>query len=216
MFATTEVNEDGEPKFVGVAQGSIEYARTAVGNANFETDPGGIIRRLAYGIDRLPSFAVTAAERVSGQRVESFDADDAWVDYFGPAGTIPTYPLARVAKGDFKRGTFRDRIVVVGASAPSLQDLHPVSFGNEEMPGPEIQANAIATVLKGLPLSSVPGWLNLILVIVLGMLSPIRRLATQSPGTLRVRLPVRGARDVLRRSDRRALSARRFRAGARP
>ena len=76
----------------------------------------------------------------------------------------------------FPPGFFRNKIVVVGASAPSLQDVHPVSFGQNEMPGPEIQANAIETVLDGLPLTLVPRWINLVLIIVLGFLSPIASL----------------------------------------
>ncbi len=184
VFATTEVDERGKPKFVGIDQGSIPYARTAVGNANFVPDAGGIIRRLAYRIDGLKSFAVVAAERLSGKPVEPFAPDDTWIDYFGPAGTVPTYPLSRVADGEFPPGTFRDKVVVVGASAPSLQDLHAVSFGDQEMPGPEIQANAIETIIAGLPLKSVRGWLNFLLVIGLGMLVPLASLRLGLRGAL--------------------------------
>ncbi|MDP9491106.1 MAG: adenylate/guanylate cyclase domain-containing protein [Actinomycetota bacterium] len=184
VFATTEVGERGEPKFVGAEQGSIEYARTAVGNGNFAYDPGGIIRRLAYRVDGLKTFAVVAAERARQGEVVPFDADTTWIDYIGPARSIPTYSLSRVANGQFKAGTFRDRIVVVGASAPSLQDLHPVSFGNEEMAGPEIQANAISTVLRDRPLKSVAGWLNLLIVVALGLLAPLASLKLNLRGTL--------------------------------
>jgi adenylate cyclase len=184
IFATTEVDEQGGPKFVGVEQGSIPYARTAVGNGNFIPDAGGIIRRLAYEIDGLKSFAVVAAERITRRPVEPFAPDDTWIDYFGPAETVPTFPLSRVAEGDFRPGTFRDKVVVVGASAPTLQDLHAVSFGDQEMPGPEIQANAIATVMRGLPLKSVRGWLNLLLVVGLGMLAPLASLKLNLRGTL--------------------------------
>jgi adenylate cyclase len=184
VFATTEVDEDGGPKFVGVEQGSIEYARTAVGNGNFESDPGGIIRRVAYRIDGLKTFAVVAAERVASRRLEPFDAETTWIDYLGPTETVPTYSLSRVEKGRFKPGTFRDRIVVVGATAPSEQDLHPISFGDTEMPGPEIQANAISTVLRGLPIRSVPGWIDLLLVLCLGLLAPLASLRLNLRGTL--------------------------------
>jgi adenylate cyclase len=184
VFATTEVDEEGGPKFVGAEQGSIEYARTAVGNGNFEPDPGGIIRRLAYEIDGLKSFAVVAAERVDRRPVEPFDVDTTWIDYLGPAEAIPTYSLSRVVDGEFRPGTFRGRIVVVGASAPTLQDLHPISFGEDEMAGPEIQANAISTVLRDLPMASVPGWVELLLIIGLGMLAPLASLRLLLRSTL--------------------------------
>jgi adenylate cyclase len=44
------------------------------------------------------------------------------------------------------------------------------------MAGPEIQANAIATILDGLPLQLVPRWINLVLIIVLGFLCPLASL----------------------------------------
>ncbi|HEV3478647.1 MAG TPA: hypothetical protein VG144_04280, partial [Gaiellaceae bacterium] len=70
------------------------------------------------------------------------------------------------------------------ASAPTLQDLHAVSFGDDEMAGPEIQANAITTVLRGLPLKSVPDWVDLVLVISLGLLAPLASLRLNLRGTL--------------------------------
>ncbi|HEV3478794.1 MAG TPA: CHASE2 domain-containing protein, partial [Gaiellaceae bacterium] len=104
--------------FVGYEQGSITYARARIGNGNFEPDPGGIIRRVAHRIDGLESFAVAAAERIGARAVAPLDGETTWIDYAGPAGTIPTYSLSRIAEGEFETGTFRDRIVVVGASAP--------------------------------------------------------------------------------------------------
>ena len=150
VFATTEVGENGEPNFLGGAEG-IEYARTTVGNGNFDDDPGGIIRRVPFELDRLKSFAVVAAERATGEHVEPFSVDDRLVDYHGPVGTIPSVSFSRVLDGKFEPGLFKDKIVVVGPWAPSLQDVHPVSFGDDLMPGPEIQANAVATILDGLP-----------------------------------------------------------------
>jgi adenylate cyclase len=183
VLATTEVGENGEPNALGGPEG-LKAARAVAGNGNFRSDPGGIIRRLPYEIDKLKSFSVVTAERSSGRPVERFDDDTTWIDYPGPPETIPTYSLSRVYRGEFEPGTFRDRIVVVGATAPSEQDLHPTSFGDHEMPGPEIQANGVATILDGLPLKSVPRWLELILIIGLGMLAPLASLKLNLRGTL--------------------------------
>ncbi len=187
VFATTEVDDRGLGAFLGEQEG-IRYARTRVGNGNYRTDPGGIIRRLAYKIDKLESFAVAAAERFTGRQVEPFGDDATWIDYYGPPETVPTYSFSRVYRGSFKPGIFRGKIVVVGASAPTLQDLHPTSFGDDEMSGPEIQANAIATVLDGLPIQSAAGWVNILLILVLGMLVPVASLKLALRGTLIVAL----------------------------
>ncbi len=45
-----------------------------------------------------------------------------------------------------KGNYFKDKVVVIGATANSLQDFHATPFGT--MPGVEIQANAIATLLE--------------------------------------------------------------------
>ena len=41
------------------------------------------------------------------------------------------------------------------------------------MPGPEIQANAINTVLHDFPLRAAPGWLNYVLIVLLGLTVPL-------------------------------------------
>src|SRR4029077_15758389 len=154
----------------------LAYARARLGNGNFDTDPGGIIRRTPYQAQGLKSFAVATVERVTGKPVHPFSNDTRLIDFSGPAGTMPSIPFSRVYLNKFPPGYFRNKIVVVGASAPSLQDVHPVSFGQDEMPGPEIQANAIATVLDGVPLTLVPPWINLLLIIFLGFLCPLASL----------------------------------------
>jgi adenylate cyclase len=53
------------------------------------------------------------------------------------------------------------------------------------MSGPELQANAIATVLRGNPLFSVPGWINVVLILVLAGAVPLLSLRV---GPLRVAL----------------------------
>ena len=60
--------------------------------------------------------------------------------------------------------------MVIGPSAPSLQDVHPTSTtGDDElMAGAEIQANALDTVLRGLPLQPAPRGLDVLLIVLLG------------------------------------------------
>ena len=68
----------------------------------------------------------------------------------------------------------KGRVVVVGATAASLQDQHATSTsGNILAAGPEIQAEAINTALEGFPLRSGPWWLNVLLVLLLGAIAPL-------------------------------------------
>jgi adenylate cyclase len=73
---------------------------------------------------------------------------------------------------------FKDKVVVIGATAPSLQDLHDTSTG-PLMPGPEIQANAIETALRGFPLQAAPTWVNVLLIVLLGLIAPLASMRTK-------------------------------------
>ena len=68
----------------------------------------------------------------------------------------------------------RGKIVVVGATAPRLQDVHSTPTGF--MSGPELQANAIWTALHGLPLSSASDAVAVLLIVLLGAVAPLWRL----------------------------------------
>ena len=105
--------------------------------------------------------AVTTAQRAGRARcAEAAFADDgAWIDFRGPPGTIPTVSFSDLVERRVDPAVVRGRIVVVGASAPTLQDVHfAPTAANEVMSRPEVQANAIWTALHGLPLRERPPW----------------------------------------------------------
>jgi adenylate cyclase len=158
-----------------------EY-RGTVGNANFPPDSGGYLRRMRHEIDGQKTLAVAAVERQRGTAVKPFSTT--WIDYRGPVDTFKSVSFSDALDGNVPPGFFRGKIVVVGPWASTFQDLHPVSFGKDLMPGPEIQANAISTVLRGQPLNSVPGWMNIVLIVALGLLAPLSGLRFSLRGTL--------------------------------
>jgi adenylate cyclase len=178
VLATTEVDEYGRTAILGGDDVLSEIgARPA--NALLPPDPGAVNRRVSFAVDKLKSLAVVTAEVASGRPVRPglFGGETAWIDYDGPPGTTRTVSLSRVVQGKTPRGLFRNKVVVVGPSAPSLQDVHPTSTtGNELMSGAEIQANAIETVRRGLPLERAPGALNLVLIVLLGLAAPVASL----------------------------------------
>ena len=102
---------------------------------------------------------------------------NALIDYRGGAGTFRSVPFWQVLRGDVPASVFRGKIVVVGATAPSLQDFHATpTSGSDLMPGPEVQANAIWTALRGNPLTSAPGWLTALSILVAALLAPLAAL----------------------------------------
>jgi adenylate cyclase len=171
VLATTEVGQGGQTNVFGGDQ-VVRQAGARAGSSNYVNDSDGVIRRMPYAVEGLESFAIVAAEEFVGRRVPVSEGFE-WIEYHGPAGTIESVPFSRVVQGRAPPELIRDRIVVVGATSPSLQDVHPTPVGGgAPMPGPEIQANAIATALADFPLESSPGWVNVALIVLLGMVGP--------------------------------------------
>jgi len=69
------------------------------------------------------------------------------INYRGPDHTYPYYSIADVSRRTFPKGTFRDKIVLVGASATGIGDIKSSPFGDLNLPGIEIHANAIDNIL---------------------------------------------------------------------
>jgi CHASE2 domain-containing sensor protein/tRNA A-37 threonylcarbamoyl transferase component Bud32 len=182
VFATSLIDQFGSTEVLGGP--SVQHEIGAkVGATAAPTDSAGVIRRLPYSVRRLPSFAVVLA-RVSGRRVSSpaFSRGGALIDYLGPAGTFPTVSFIDLLKGRIPPSIFHDRVVIIGETAPSGQDLHPSPYG--VLSGPEVQANALATILNGFPLRDVPGWASALLIIALALLPPLACLRWGALATL--------------------------------
>ena len=175
VLAAEQVNaRTGIPPAFGGPE-TVESANAVVGRTSvFPADPGGIYRRMDNEVDGIESFPLVAAEQATGEQIDPDSGLD-WIDFQGPPGTFPIIPFSEVAAGQAPPGYFKDKIVVVGATKLALGDIHGTSFsgGTQLMTGPEIHANAIATILNDFPLHESPGWLTVILIVVMGMVAAV-------------------------------------------
>ena len=170
VLATTETDGKGRTRVLGGDDLLLEIGARA-GNAVIPADANGVIRQMPYEVDGLRAFGVVAAEIARGRPVTDagFEDNRAWIDFHGPPGTLTQHSFSAVERGQVPASEFRDRIVVVGAMAPSLQDVAATSTsGAQLMSGPEIQAETISTILRGFPLQEAPRWIGWLLVIGLG------------------------------------------------
>jgi len=167
VLSTTEVDARGESRVFG-GEEVVRAIGARAANTVVEPDPGGTIRKMHYEVDGLVGFAVATAEAATGEPIEpgEFEADgQAWIDFRGPPDTFRQLSYSRVLRGQAPDSAVRGKTVVIGASAPSLQDVHPTSTtGDELMSGPELQANAIWTAIHGFPLKSSGLVLTLLLI----------------------------------------------------
>lgn len=139
----------------------------------FPAAPGGEVRRLSPGFDGLASVAVVAARAV-GRRVRLASGAEPLIDFPGGAGTVPEVPAVDVLHRRADADRLRGRIVVVGATDPTLQDVHATAAGGgSRLSGPELEADAISTALAGFPLRAAPGWVDALLVLVSAFLAPV-------------------------------------------
>jgi CHASE2 domain-containing sensor protein len=175
VLATSEVDDRGGTAVLGGDEALAEIgARAAASNLGDEVQ--GQVVRFPHDVAGLPTLGVVTAERVSGRRVDrsAFGSRGALIDFRGEPGSFPTLSFSDVLQGRFDPSAVRGQIVVVGASAPTLQDVHATPTTHDRlMSGPEVQANAIWTVLHGLPLRSAPRWLDLLAVLAMAVVMPL-------------------------------------------
>jgi CHASE2 domain-containing sensor protein len=173
VLATSTSDAAGHTDVLG-GDAMLARIHSRAGAANFPTDPGGVIRRYPRRIGKLSSVAERVYERLDGRPLpaSAFGADGtAPIDFHG---SFPQMSFADLLAGRVPAAALRGKIIIVGATAPTLQDRHatPVS-GEDTMPGPQLQANAIATALRGNPLRDAPAPWNVALVALLGLAVPL-------------------------------------------
>jgi adenylate cyclase len=178
VLVTTEVDEAGRSNVLGGDENLASVGARAA-HGEFEPDDG-VYRKVPFAFDELESFAVATVESAEGSEVdrESFDDDgEAWIDYRGGPQTFRTVSFEDVLAGRVEPGTFADKIVVVGVTASTEQDLHATPFSDQDLTaGAEIQANAIATIRDGNPLTSVSGVVAVLLILLLAFIPVVANL----------------------------------------
>jgi signal transduction histidine kinase/CHASE2 domain-containing sensor protein len=110
------------------------------------------------------------------------------IEYVGPAGSFAphTFSFADLLDGKVPASAFRGKYVIVGATAAALGDRFTSPFVHIEgpdgqqygefVPGVEVLANALNTLLRGRWYSETPDWLSadcaaLVALLILGGLS---------------------------------------------
>lgn len=84
----------------------------------------------------------------SDLRVRPDDLGRAMINYQGPVGSFAHYSLADVVYHKFPAGAFRDKIVLVGATATGIADIKATPYSGTDYPGVEIHANVIDNILN--------------------------------------------------------------------
>jgi len=68
------------------------------------------------------------------------------INYRGPTGTFPTYSISDILDGVLPADRFKDKIILIGATAIGIYDLRVTPFSNN-MPGIEKHASVVDNIL---------------------------------------------------------------------
>ena len=156
-------------------------AAKGLGHVHVDIDEDGLARGLylnsGVGDAFWPSISMAMASEINPmikyiRNVESFKAAPYMsvktqyrlIPFAGPGGTFPTYSYLDVMLDQVPAETFRDKTVLIGASAVGLGDIipTPVSKSTTPMSGVELHANAYSALMTNTtiqPVSSTWGYL---------------------------------------------------------
>ncbi|HEX7752335.1 MAG TPA: CHASE2 domain-containing protein [Novosphingobium sp.] len=131
-------------------------AAAGIGHVNLITDADGVVRRARLvepdGTRRWPHLMELARRTVAPQTARSLprETDSVLLPFAGPSGHFPSIGADAVLRGEFPPELLRNRIVIVGATAPGLGDRYavPLSGPGAGMSGVEIQANLLDGLLR--------------------------------------------------------------------
>lgn len=92
------------------------------------------------------------------------------INYLGPAKTFPHYSISDIIKGRLNPETFKDKIVIIGATATGIYDLRVTPFSTV-YPGVEIHATVIDNILHEnfLQRSAWTSFLDVCALIIFGL-----------------------------------------------
>ena len=176
VLSNVSPDPKGQIQEFGSSEGNkllSEVGATAADGA-VPNDPDGVIRRFPISISHLPGLDIATAQVATGRRIHAPAGSSAWIDYYGPPHTIPAKSFSAVYRDKVPRGYFHNKIVIMGATAAVLQDVHETPFSRGLlMSGPEIHAQAIGTILAGFPLGHVSEGVDILLIVLMGALVPL-------------------------------------------
>jgi adenylate cyclase len=148
----------------------------AFGSADYDSDADAFVRRATlkrtFQDREWPGFDLLIyrlGERAGLARGAAPTGSELLVNYRGGPNTFPMIAYHRVVTGEIPSEVFAGKIVLVGATTPTLHDIFPTPFASQAgMPGVEIHAHTLETLFQGIPLRRAPRFLVPIVAVLAG------------------------------------------------
>jgi adenylate cyclase len=192
------------PQFAGLVPPLPQFAKVAAGGGVIAglPDGDGVLRRL-YLLTRetksgvmYPNLLLSLAAadmgwdyakmrlnlavsgQLSPQAAVPLQRGGAMINYLGPADTVQKISYIDVLDGRFPAGMFRDKIVLVGFTAPGLLDQYPTPVSTSTA-GVEIQAQMLENLLQSLFLKTSGFANHLGVALILALIAAIAASSTR-------------------------------------
>ncbi|TSC75157.1 MAG: adenylate cyclase [Parcubacteria group bacterium Gr01-1014_44] len=139
------------------------------GFANVSTDQDAVVRRFTPKIcceKKENSFAWALAENYKKDFLSLPSENRPRINYFGSAETFSFFSAIDILESRIPPDFFKNKAVLIGATANDLQDFHQTPFGR--ISGVEVQANILATILDGKYFTS-SSLLTIISIVILSL-----------------------------------------------
>lgn len=164
-----------------------------IGFTNYLPDPDGVIRHIPlYIMHRKLLFHSISLEM--WQNLKGFNFTDAGItahgirfgetfipadrhcfmriNYQGAEEVYRYVSFVDILNGNFEDGIFKDKIVMIGSSSPKLNDIKKIP-GNGALPGVEVHAASLSTLLNENFLNVISGNVTLIFTLLCGIFSSL-------------------------------------------
>jgi CHASE2 domain-containing sensor protein/signal transduction histidine kinase len=123
----------------------LKAAAADFGHLEISYDHDGVIRGSHVSANQAPHFSVAISGKSQAWGYQRFNMVD-------PAQGYQAVSLYQALSKDFDRGVFKNKYVLIGATAASLGDRYPTIFsGKQDMgtPGVQINADLLSAILQG-------------------------------------------------------------------
>jgi adenylate cyclase len=158
----------------------IREGAAGFGYVNFDRDADAFVRRAVLYRDFESAFQARYREGFdmrlyrlaagAGLARRPLPATrEVLINFVGGPGSFPWVAYHRVIRGEVPPEVFAGKIVLVGATSPTLHDVFPTPFALEGMPGVEIHAHMLETLLQGTPIRRPPTLLVPLLTVAAGI-----------------------------------------------
>jgi CHASE2 domain-containing sensor protein len=167
---------------------AIAFSPDYLGHIYMEQDIDGVVREIYHTLffnnTFLPSFSSIIYGTATGkplkrmshvhfqeQKNKIIQLDRMYINYCGGPGTFDRISLSYILEGVYPPSFFKNRICLVGITATGIGDIMITPFSQDRagMPGIEVHANILNSLLLNNQIRIIPYWVGWLIAIFMSL-----------------------------------------------